>query len=125
MIRRPPRSTRTDTLFPYTTLFRSKSASHMHADHRQRFLQLALDAEALRFGQFTLKSGRVSTYFFHAGHLDSGAPLAELAGCSADPTVARGTALDLPYGPPPKRNTLDTAPASRLAPARWNLRGGA
>src|SRR3546814_9296540 len=36
MIRRPPRSTRTDTLFPYTTLFRSRSqaAGHSHADYR-------------------------------------------------------------------------------------------
>src|SRR6056297_3901971 len=36
MIRRPPRSTRTDTLFPYTTLFRSATAQHGRADHRDR-----------------------------------------------------------------------------------------
>src|SRR3546814_3085408 len=36
MIRRPPRSTRTDTLFPYTTLFRSGRRAHARAQHRQR-----------------------------------------------------------------------------------------
>jgi hypothetical protein len=53
-------------------------------DHRTRFLQLALDADALRFGAFTLKSGRESPYFFNAGRFDSGAALATLAGCYAD-----------------------------------------
>lgn len=41
------------------------------SDHRHRFLQLALTADALRFGQFTLKSGRLSPYFFNAGRFDS------------------------------------------------------
>ena len=50
-------------------------------DHRARFLQLALHAQALRFGQFTLKSGRQSPYFFNAGRFDSGTLLAGLAAC--------------------------------------------
>ncbi len=54
------------------------------SDHRQRFLQLALRAEALRFGEFTLKSGRNSPYFFNAGRFDSGQLLAQLAACYAD-----------------------------------------
>ncbi|NLG60547.1 MAG: orotate phosphoribosyltransferase, partial [Gammaproteobacteria bacterium] len=53
-------------------------------DHRSRFLRLALQAEALRFGGFTLKSGRTSPYFFNAGRFDSGAALATLAACYAD-----------------------------------------
>ncbi|QOW19672.1 orotate phosphoribosyltransferase [Lysobacter ciconiae] len=53
-------------------------------DHRRRFLDLALRADALRFGEFTLKSGRSSPYFFNAGRFDSGASLAGLASCYAD-----------------------------------------
>ena len=87
----------------------------MPTDHRQRFLQLALDANALRFGEFTLKSGRASPYFFNAGHFDSGAALATLAGCYADAIDAAGMDFDLLFGPAYKGIPLATALACEYA----------
>ncbi|MHB8911721.1 MAG: orotate phosphoribosyltransferase [Lysobacter sp.] len=84
-------------------------------DHRNRFLQLALRAQALRFGEFTLKSGRSSPYFFNAGRFDSGAALVELAGCYADAIDAHGVAFDLLFGPAYKGIPLATALACEYA----------
>lgn len=84
-------------------------------DHRSRFLQLALHADALRFGEFTLKSGRSSPYFFNAGRFDSGAALAELAGCYADAIDAHGLGFDLLFGPAYKGIPLATALACEYA----------
>jgi orotate phosphoribosyltransferase len=84
-------------------------------DHRTRFLQLALRADALRFGEFTLKSGRASPYFFNAGRFDSGAALAELAACYADAVDAHGMAFDLLFGPAYKGIPLATALACEFA----------
>ncbi len=77
--------------------------------YKSRFLQLALRAEALRFGEFTLKSGRHSPYFFNAGRFDSGAKLAELAACYADAIDAAGVQFDLLFGPAYKGIPLATA----------------
>ena len=89
-------------------------------DHRSRFLQLALRADALRFGEFTLKSGRQSPYFFNAGLFNSGALLAELAACYADAIDAHGVAdsikdFDLLFGPAYKGIPLATAVACEYA----------
>lgn len=84
-------------------------------DHRSRFLTLALRSGALRFGDFTLKSGRNSPYFFNAGQFDSGAALAELAGCYADAIEANGLAFDLLFGPAYKGIPLATALACEFA----------
>ena len=85
------------------------------ADHRARFLGLALRAEALRFGEFTLKSGRSSPYFFNAGRFDTGAALAGLAACYADALDAAGLDFDLLFGPAYKGIPLATALACEYA----------
>ena len=87
----------------------------LHADHRARFLGLALRAEALRFGEFTLKSGRSSPYFFNAGRFDTGAALAGLAACYADALDAAGLDFDLLFGPAYKGIPLATALACEYA----------
>jgi orotate phosphoribosyltransferase len=84
-------------------------------DHRTRFLRLALQAQALGFGEFTLKSGRVSPYFFNAGRFDSGAALAGLAACYADAIDASGLGFDLLFGPAYKGIPLATALACEYA----------
>ena len=83
--------------------------------HRRRFLELALQAHALRFGEFTLKSGRASPYFFNAGRFDTGAALATLAGCYADAVDAAGVDFDCLFGPAYKGIPLAAALACEYA----------
>ncbi len=92
-----------------------------HGDYRTRFLHLALRAEALRFGEFTLKSGRLSPYFFNAGRFDSGAALVELATCYADAIDGSGIEFDLLFGPAYKGIPLATVLACEYARRGRNL----
>ena len=67
--------------------------------YQREFLQFALDVGVLRFGEFTLKSGRISPYFFNAGLFNTGASLARLGRYYAKALVRSGIEFDLLYGP--------------------------
>lgn len=83
--------------------------------YQREFLTFAIACEALRFGSFTLKSGRVSPYFFNSGQFNSGARLARLAQYYADAIVDSGLGFDMVYGPAYKGIPLATAVAVTLA----------
>jgi orotate phosphoribosyltransferase len=86
----------------------------MH-DYQREFLDLALARSVLRFGEFTLKSGRVSPYFFNAGRFDSGASLAALGKAYAQAAADSGLAFDMLFGPAYKGIALAAATAVALA----------
>jgi orotate phosphoribosyltransferase len=79
------------------------------------FIDLALERNALRFGRFTLKSGRESPYFFNAGQFSDGESVAVLGRCYAAAIVSAGLAFDMIFGPAYKGIPLATATAIALA----------
>jgi len=78
------------------------------------FVEFALSQQVLKFGQFSLKSGRVSPYFFNAGLFSSGEALARLGEFYADAIVAQGLEFDCIFGPAYKGIPLAAAVAIAL-----------
>ena len=78
------------------------------------FIEFALARDALRFGSFTLKSGRQSPYFFNTGVFDSGSALRRLGEAYAAALVASGLAFDMLFGPAYKGIPLGAAIAIAL-----------
>lgn len=83
--------------------------------YKTQFIEFALARGALKFGDFTLKSGRQSPYFFNAGTFNSGAALAALGRYYADAIVASGLKFDMLFGPAYKGIPLVAAVAVALA----------
>ncbi|HWZ62139.1 MAG TPA: orotate phosphoribosyltransferase [Steroidobacteraceae bacterium] len=84
-------------------------------EHALRFIELALSREALRFGEFRLKSGRDSPYFFNAGLFSDGESAAMLGRCYAAAIMRSGLGFDMLFGPAYKGIPLVTATAVALA----------
>jgi orotate phosphoribosyltransferase len=87
----------------------------MMKDYQHEFLDFAIRCEALRFGQFTLKSGRLSPYFFNTGLFNTGAALARLGKFYAQAIMDSGIPFDMLYGPAYKGIPLAAATAVQLA----------
>ena len=83
--------------------------------YKKQFLELSLEFGALQFGEFTLKSGRVSPYFFNAGLFDTGQAVSRLGRCYASALVALDLKYDMIFGPAYKAIPLVALTASALA----------
>lgn len=79
------------------------------------FVQFAVDAGVLRFGEFRTKAGRLSPYFFNAGGFDDGVKLGRLASFYARRVMASGLQFDMLFGPAYKGIPLAAAVAIELA----------
>lgn len=84
-------------------------------ERERAFFAFVIECGVLRFGEFTLKSGRVSPYFFNAGLFNTGARLARLADFYAQAIIAADIGYDMVFGPAYKGIPLATATASALA----------
>ncbi|HKJ75810.1 MAG TPA: orotate phosphoribosyltransferase [Gammaproteobacteria bacterium] len=84
-------------------------------DYQREFLEFAIDRGVLRFGEFTLKSGRTSPYFFNAGLFNTGDALARLGRFYANAIVDAGIEFDVLFGPAYKGIPLASAAAVALA----------
>ncbi|MGH1439963.1 MAG: orotate phosphoribosyltransferase [Cellvibrionaceae bacterium] len=84
-------------------------------DYQKAFIELAIEHEVLCFGEFTLKSGRVSPYFFNAGRFQTGSALAALGQFYAEAIVHAGLDIDILFGPAYKGIPLVSITAAALS----------
>ena len=120
-IRNDNQTTRSITIYIRTSPFdknkkyysNSKVMSELKT-YQVNFINLALESQALEFGEFTLKSGRTSPYFFNAGIFNTGADLAALGSFYAEAIQHANIDFDLLFGPAYKGIPLAAITASSL-----------
>lgn len=83
--------------------------------YQEQFLRLAIRKQVLRFGEFTLKSGRISPYFFNAGLFDDGESLDTVCQAYAARILACGIAFNMLFGPAYKGIALAAGTAMALS----------
>ncbi|MDM8564985.1 orotate phosphoribosyltransferase [Candidatus Halobeggiatoa sp. HSG11] len=83
--------------------------------YQQDFLEFAIQQKVLRFGDFTLKSGRISPYFFNIGLFNTGSALAQLGRFYAKAICANNTDFDMLFGPAYKGIPIVTTTAIALS----------
>ena len=91
------------------------------SDYKTEFLDFAIAADVLRFGEFKTKAGRLSPYFFNAGLFNDGAKLKKLGEFYAKAIVESGIAFDVLFGPAYKGIPLAASIAIALASLGRNL----
>jgi len=84
-------------------------------NYQQDFIRYALDCGVLKFGEFELKSGRISPYFFNTGLFNTGAQLQKLGKFYVEALIASGIRVDIFYGPAYKGIPLAVATAMAYA----------
>ncbi|MFT5210608.1 MAG: orotate phosphoribosyltransferase [Flavobacterium sp.] len=92
-----------------------KLERHKLEGYQQAFIEFAIDQKVLQFGDFELKSGRKSPYFFNAGGFNSGRSLLKLGEFYAEALLNSGTEFDLLFGPAYKGIPLVSATSIALA----------
>lgn len=97
------------------TIFRIKLSLKIMLNYKKDFIGYALDCGVLKFGEFVLKSGRVSPYFFNTGLFNTGMQLAKLGEFYAKALVESGLNPDILYGPAYKGIPLVSATAIAYA----------
>ncbi|WP_396588138.1 orotate phosphoribosyltransferase [Bermanella sp. R86510] len=84
-------------------------------DYQKAFIEFATEQGVLKFGEFQLKSGRISPYFFNAGLFNSGKAMAQLAKSYANAIVDAGLEMDVLFGPAYKGIPLAATTAMALS----------
>jgi orotate phosphoribosyltransferase len=90
-------------------------------DFRSEFVEFAISQNALRFGEFKTKAGRLSPYFFNSGLFNDGASMSTLSNFYARAAVAANVPFDMLFGPAYKGITLATGMAMKLAEMGRNV----